>query len=890
MRSIEAVLCRLMLLLTCGVSPALGQWSLRVSIPNPYPSPYTSDWQNRPGIANITVLHETGRGATLRLEMRAVGAELGQLVDGKSAPIVFTGPGMVQRDNRDFWAYHDLHYNSQYQQQVVQSGRLLEGSYALHIRLVDVATNQELVPEQSAPFWILAFNAPSVISPADGDTVAVTFPTFLWSPSTVHPGFECRYRLSICEVLRGQTAQAAANNIPRYSTVVINTTSRIYPNNAPALENGKDYVCWVQALDRRGLPLGDNEGRSRVTRFRFESGRQPVIPRQPNLLSPIKVTREIERHDNWYQVWMMIENVSSGDISGITIRDSNYLFQSIDDAEARKRPLNSPLPPELFEWQHVSQTVRNRYQGFASVISADLAQWTLTPGTFIEVRYSVVPLLTVTVQGPGHTVGAGLKVSYQAGGNQHSRDFKSQAIDDIPGLSAAWEASDYILLTRPGPLYAANSDSSDVDDLLVTMARLARAKDGALVYLTDYATSALIVRSVVKALGTVLKNNWHEGYLLLVGEDEIVPVWDTCRRRPDRPIPRCDHQYADLNDDDCPEIKVGRVIGTTAHDLALTIQSSLDVYYHTGNAAWTGAKALCLTGCEQPTKGDNFTTHAGEGAEYLHDEKGVNCSYWGQEYVTTRKSVLGKALQHTPVSSGGAGTDTTVDAYTESQLASWLLAILGLLPAGNVNSQYFHDTNGHLRYVPYGFGSTLLATAVQRAEGIENGRRDGWVNQAYGYPASVSDSLGMEFRQRLPKYDVMFFSAHGGTGRKSFNSLSTNIVNTTDFASQGTRPVIVSFTCYLGDYGYTASSITRAFMKQGIAAHVAYGAMTSTGWLTSEVGAPTHMFLTHWQKQKRIGDVFFDWKKQLYSDPAYDSDLRMLLGYNLYGDPKFGGN
>jgi hypothetical protein len=880
---------RTLLLLFGAIAPALAQWTLNLSIPYPYPSPYVADWQNRAGIVNISIIY-TGRGnATARLEMRAVSAETGQLVDGTSAPILFTGPGMAQRDNRDFWAYHDLHYNDRYRQQVVQSGRLLEGSYAMYVRLVDAATGQLLVPEQSRPFWILGFVPPSLLAPPDRDTVSSAFPTLLWTPATMHPGFETRYAVRLCEVQSGQTARAAISNVPRFSATVLNATSFIYPNSAPPLENGKRYVWVVQARDRGNLPLGENEGRSQVFEFAYQPG-AGGIPRRPVLRSPLKVTRELERHDNWYRVKLMIQNVGNETLNSITLRDSSYLFQCISDADARKRPPpGSPLPPELFEYEHVPQTVQGRYQGFASVIDADLSQWRLGPGSFIEFRYSALPLLTVTVQGASRTVGAGLKLNWKVEDKQYSGSFKSQAIDDIPGLTAAWKAADYIVLTRPASLYAANPDSSAVDDLLVKLGRLARAKDGALVYLTDAATSAGVVRSVVKALGTALMNNWAEGYLLLVGEDEIVPVWDTCRRNPNRPIPRCDHQYADLNDDDCPELKVGRIIGMTAADLALTVQNSLDVYYHTGNADWTGAKALCLTGNEQPTKGDNFTTHAGQGSQYLHDNKAVDCDYWGQEYITTRKAVLGKALQHTPKSSGGAGTDTTVDNYSEQQLASWLLALYGLLPVGNVNSQYFFDTNGNQRYVPFGFSSSLLATAVQKAEQTENSRRTGWVNQAYGYPASPGDSLAMEFRKRLPNYHAMFFSAHGGTGRKSFNSLTSDVVNTIDFTSKGTRPVIVSFTCFLGDYGYTANSIARALMKRGIGAHIGYGAMTSTAWFKTEVGTG-HTFLSHWQKQKRIGDIFYDWKKQLYTDPAYGSDLRMLLGYNLYGDPKFGGN
>lgn len=764
---------------------------------------------------------------------------------------------------------------------VLRTGRLPAGYYTYSVKVMpeslgDGGTGHVTVENPSPP---------RLTSPPDGGKVTAKTFTFGWTSVGNFSG-RVSYELILAEVLPGQSKEEALrSNRPWYQNRNLTATMLQYPLSAEPLETGKSYAWQVRAYleDERYPSLASEVWGFKRTIQVMKGGYVAV-------LNPLKVSREVERFGNWFRVKLTLTNIGSSSITNIVLTDSHRYFQCIDDAQKRRVPPpgGEQFPGWTTEWEAAADEVHDAHGGFRGIIEVDLCDWLLPPNQSFTVRYSVLPLLTVSVTGQGHTIGEGLKATYRIGTNQYLREYNTKALYPVPGLADAWKSADYIITSCPSRLYDANPGGTEaVERLLVTMAELAKAKKGALLYFTSAPASAPIVRSAFKAFGTVLKNKWQNGYLLLVGENEIVPCWDTVTPVPSRPIPNCDHQYADLQGDAAPEVKVGRIIGTTAADLTTGIRHSLDAYYHTGGATWSGATALMLTGEEQPSKGDNFTKEAGEGANYLRASKGVLATHWGMEYITTRRSVIEKALKHTKVEDGGAGTGANLSSFSTEQLAAWLLEITVGLPAPHGGDQHFTDTEGRARRVPHGFDDGDIRAASDQAEDIENARRGSWVNQAYGYPASVSESTAIQLRFQLPRFEALFFSAHGGSSGKSFNRLTTDVVNTIDFTSMGTRPAIVSFTCYLGNYAHQSGTISRAFMRRGCAAHIGYSAMTNTGWFRSHVGSP-HTFLQFWQKGKKFGDVFFDWKRHLSTDPA--ADARLVAGYNLYGDPKLGGN
>jgi hypothetical protein len=249
--------------------PLSAQWLLTVSVPNPYPSAAISDWEHTPGIVNTGIAYQGQSARTVRLVSRLVTTEHGNLAEGTSGDIAFSGRQTERRDNRDFWNYRDLHYNSQYKEQVIRTGQLLEGSYTLYVKLVDARSGQELAPEQSARFWIVALNPPELLAPADQDTVRVQTPTFTWMPVSARPGLTVQYTLKLCEILSGQLPQQAINNPARFTTTLTNQTTFTY--SGTPLVVGKSYAWRVTAN-----PGGASQVFSFVYRWQLQS--PPVEP------------------------------------------------------------------------------------------------------------------------------------------------------------------------------------------------------------------------------------------------------------------------------------------------------------------------------------------------------------------------------------------------------------------------------------------------------------------------------------------------------------------------------------------------------------------------------------------------------------------------------------
>ncbi|UCG43224.1 MAG: hypothetical protein JSU73_01005, partial [candidate division WOR-3 bacterium] len=674
-----------------------------------------------------------------------------------------------------------------------------------------------------------------------------------------------------------------------------NTTFR-YPVSGRRIEKGRKYA-WQVTAEASGIqPLVSEK-------WGFGS----ALPKPPMRgRGPFTVEREVEQYGNWFRVELRITNTGNKPVSHFVVMDSSRFLQCIDDAQVRKLPPpGGPLPLTLFNWEHVAHEVKTGGNGFSSAIEMDLGSWALQPGHILKLRYSAVPIihnfnqpsgkpLRTMLGGP--TNGNALRICYQLDEDQHCRNLPGLAKDLGSVFPQALGAADYLIVTVPRQLFGLFSAGS-VTDLLTTMARLAKAKHGVLGYSEPLGHVDLFVLLYQQGRWANRMNPaWATtGYLLLVGEGDVVPHWPTLHNVPDRPIRYSDHMFSNLHwSTRAPRLKVGRIVGRTADDLRVGIQNSLDVYYHVGGASYSGTKAWIATGLEQAHKGDNFTVSAEQGAKYLRDNKSMTCNVWGQEFISWHERVLQQALRHKGRANGGAhpNPDTSnLNAFTLHQLAAWLLEITIGLPPPHAGDQPFTDSEGVSRRVPYGLDQGDVADAVNQAEAIEDARR-GEYARPYIYAGSPTAAYGLidnVFGRDLPKYDVCFWSAHGYY--HVFDALSASDVATFDLRSKGRRPVVVSFGCYNGEYFHGGNDgIVRAYLKSGGAVFLGYTEMTSTGWFYDEVGPP-YGFLEFWYPNRRLGDITKDWKTDLSVTQGQNmGDRRMLYGTNLYGDPKFGGN
>ena len=137
--------------------------------------------------------------------------------------------------------------------------------------------------EKCKPFSIRekvqqTFQSPQIIAPADGIVMReadVKKPiTFRWIPVIPRPQDPATYRLTVWQLMQGQTGvQAMKVNQPLITKDVDNITQAVINNlvSGPCLP---PYLCsfiWnVQALNHEGKPIGENNGTSKPSRINFD--------------------------------------------------------------------------------------------------------------------------------------------------------------------------------------------------------------------------------------------------------------------------------------------------------------------------------------------------------------------------------------------------------------------------------------------------------------------------------------------------------------------------------------------------------------------------------------------------------------------------------------------
>ena len=307
-----------------------------------------------------------------------------------------------------------------------------------------------------------------------------------------------------------------------------------------------------------------------------------IIRRLPTL----DVTREVDRFGNRFRVRLTVENLTGATSTAYltAVEDHVRAFQVATMDESGYR-VSAAYCADVHE-----NTVTIDFPDLVDDV------YPLAVGAGVEFEYWLVPVLyeDTTAYKIGHT---SLNVHYDdlAGAHRLSAFNRPQS-----GLSAmvnqAIEYADYLIVTSPERLQATNA-AADVDLLLMTMARLAQSKNGVLGYLTTndpYAFDALIgaggawAERLSPAFLTV-----GGGYLLIVGEDSIVPTF-VVGGLGYGPIPLSDQPYSDAGGTGVPDIAVGRIPGDTALALIEPIQASLDVWL--GEASFDRSHAWLAAG------------------------------------------------------------------------------------------------------------------------------------------------------------------------------------------------------------------------------------------------------------------------------------------------------
>jgi hypothetical protein len=397
-----------------------------------------------------------------------------------------------------------------------------------------------------------------------------------------------------------------------------------------------DYVYTCE-WDASGSGLGDydiearaiaSDGTEAVTECTVE-----VRAGSPSL----SMYRTVSRNGNYFLVTLTLSNTGTASARVDVITDNVVGFQPLRESTAD------------YSVSTDYSTATKGCQILIDLFSDTDSTIRLRPEESLTVQYSVVPILytDATVYSIG---GEDVVVDYfDASGT--ARDYSPSLSCSSPGchidtewfsdsLDNAFGQSDYLMMTHPSRLFT-NYVDADVQELLSIMAGLAKAKEGTLGYLRFAAFSESDVKGLIEPGGdwsSRLATGWTStGYLLIVGETEIVPA----REINDsgiadatsgwggggsvRPVPCVDNWYADISgSDNLPDLIVGRIIGDSAAQLMTPIQTSLlDLFARTD--------ALVISGIGGGQ--DSFETNADEIVDLLDDEFTVDQMY-GSDYAT----------------------------------------------------------------------------------------------------------------------------------------------------------------------------------------------------------------------------------------------------------------
>ncbi len=264
-------------LLVLGVAaPASAQIGVQITIaPPPLNQLQVADlWRLQvvnPGRTPLTVLFEG----------EITEERDGLVVEGESA-IITLRPGLTMLTGQQVEPVDIGYGQSKYERALVRTGGAPAGNYEICVRAIESASGG-LLGETCITHEVNVLNPPILISPAEGETITSSLPTFVWTPATgAFPGrAQYRSRVVITSQFGRQSFVAAARTNPAWFEGEVPGTTLQYPASARRFQEG-DYAWRVIAIDPE---TGREIASSDVGRFRWEPQQTFVLV--PALLQKI---------------------------------------------------------------------------------------------------------------------------------------------------------------------------------------------------------------------------------------------------------------------------------------------------------------------------------------------------------------------------------------------------------------------------------------------------------------------------------------------------------------------------------------------------------------------------------------------------------------------------
>jgi len=631
-----------------------------------------------------------------------------------------------------------------------------------------------------------------------------------------------------------------------------------------------------------------------------------VVPPPPEL--NLEITREFERVGNYFEVTLTVRNAGSDELLDFVVQDVSMGFQAVWD------------PALEITYDVARQEV---------TVEKNLGR--LTPGGTGTLAYDLVPVIyDPPLSRYGYLLGLPMvHIEYEdVHDRSYSTDYRLTHLPDWRFREAilALTSADYLIVTNPSHLFDPPAVADDVNTLLATMAELARDKTGVLGYL-ERGTTNEELKGLISPFNPrrdidgsylwymQLPESWVlNGYMLIVGEAEIVPPWElnfcgeyltetfdiACEGSYNRMtinIQLSDNPYADiLGGDGKPDIRVGRIIGNTAQELTVPLRTSLDKA-----SSFDRSNALVVSGPEG--LGDlPFIGWIREITPIL-EAQGVDVERTVHtEYYDTEESLLREALVI-------LGTYWDFDSHTATrEPPSSLSDLFSLVGDYTCLGEPGHRDGSAVctkTHPPTALADLRAIISKDQAERVWAAAR-GYDQDYSVFPTGCA---ALAFRGRLIKEgafnkDVIVWTGHGGDS--SWGSALDGFVSGwcgatdlwIDYPSHPIRfgpaaPVVTAASCLTGYYEPgDDNGIAEAFTRRGAAAYL--GCTRSLGG-GSAAEFQKQFYQTFWTPERTLGEAILLLKRHLIendqmniNEGGYREWLRVSHIFNLFGDPKFG--
>jgi hypothetical protein len=302
---------------------------------------------------------------------------------------------------------------------------------------------------------------------------------------------------------------------------------------------------------------------------------EAVVP-DPILPAPLTLERTVTRNGTYFDVELSIGLLSGPPVTLYELKDWVREFMPV-----RKTALNYGISVGSYPLGTSGQPARS-----GQVKVSFYGGYVLSAGQTLTVRYSAVPILHEDGNLDAAIGNYAIVLDYEKEGNAFTKLF-DRPWQNNGLVQTAIASSDYIMVTNPARL----GDMPGVWGLNLlygSMARLATLRNGVLGFLDTYDTATLddLLESNgywFESLHPAFRTYDNNGYVLIVGESEIVPAFTVSEARVTgygtyelvEIVDYSDQQYASSGGTMRPELNLGRIIGWEPAMLRAPIETSI---------------------------------------------------------------------------------------------------------------------------------------------------------------------------------------------------------------------------------------------------------------------------------------------------------------------------